>query len=54
MKIKKYTKDKGNKYKVLIDDTNYTLYDDVIVKKRICPKGEEHGKDEVQFVPKKV
>lgn len=29
-------------------------YDDVIVKKRICPKGEEHGKDEVQFVPKKV
>ena len=32
MEIKKYIKDKGNKYKVYIDDEVITLYDDVIVK----------------------
>lgn len=32
MKIEKYTKDKNNKYKVLIDGITYTLYDDVIIK----------------------
>lgn len=32
MKIQKYTKDKQNKYKVRIDDEDYVLYDDVIIK----------------------
>ena len=32
MEIKKYKKDKGNTYKVYIDDEVITLYDDVIVK----------------------
>ena len=32
MEIKKYVKDKGNKYKIYIDDEIITLYDDVIVK----------------------
>ncbi len=32
MKIGKYTKLKGNKYSVLLDDINVKLYDDVIVK----------------------
>lgn len=32
MKIKKYIKDKSNKYKVYIDDDVYTFYDDVIIK----------------------
>lgn len=32
MKIQKYIKDKQNKYKVVIDDEEYTLYDDVIIK----------------------
>ncbi len=45
MKIKKYTKDKGNKYKVLIDDTNYTLYDDVIVKYSLLLRNEISEKE---------
>lgn len=45
MKIKKYTKDKGNKYKVLIDDINYTLYDDVIVKYSLLLKDEISEKE---------
>lgn len=45
MKIKKYTKDKGNKYKVLIDDINYTLYDDVIVKYSLLLKDEISKKE---------
>lgn len=32
MKIQKYIKDKQNKYKVVIDDEEYILYDDVIIK----------------------
>lgn len=32
MKIQKYSKDKSNQYKVTIDDENYILYDDVIIK----------------------
>ena len=32
MKITKFIKDKGNKYKVIIDNEEYLLYDDVIVK----------------------
>lgn len=32
MKIQKYIKDKQNKYKVVIDDEDYILYDDVIIK----------------------
>ncbi len=32
MKIKKYSKGKSNQYKVTIDDVDYTLYDDVIIK----------------------
>lgn len=32
MKIQKYSKDKSNKYKVTIDDCDYTIYDDVIIK----------------------
>lgn len=45
MKIKKYTKDKGNKYKLLIDDINYTLYDDVIVKYSLLLKDEISEKE---------
>ena len=45
MKIKKYTKDKGNKYKVLIDDTNYILFDDVIVKYSLLLKDEISEKE---------
>lgn len=45
MKIKKYTKDKGNKYKVLIDDTSYTLYDDVIVKYSLILRNEISEKE---------
>lgn len=45
MKIKKYTKDKGNKYKVLINDINYTLYDDVIVKYSLLLKDEISEKE---------
>ena len=45
MKIEKYTKDKGNKYKVLIDDINYTLYDDVIVKYSLLLRNEISEKE---------
>ncbi len=38
MKIGKYVKGKANKYKVLIDDEPYTLYDDVIVKYNLLMK----------------
>lgn len=40
MKIGKYIKDKSNKYKVLIDDEEYILYDDVIVKYGLILKTE--------------
>lgn len=45
MKIEKYTKDKGNKYKVLIDDINYTMYDDVIVKYSLLLRNEISEKE---------
>ena len=44
MKITKFTKDKNNKYKVLIDDEEYILYDDIIVKYRLTMK-EDISKD---------
>lgn len=40
MKIQKYIKDKQNKYKVVIDDEEYILYDDVIVKYELIRKSE--------------
>lgn len=40
MKIQKYIKDKQNKYKVVIDDEEYVLYDDVIVKYELIRKRE--------------
>lgn len=40
MKIQKYIKDKQNKYKVVIDDEDYILYDDVIVKYELIRKSE--------------
>lgn len=40
MKIKKYTKLKGNKYSILLDDITITLYDDVIVKYELLRKKE--------------
>lgn len=40
MKIEKYTKDKGNKYKVLIDSEEVVLYDDTIVKYNLLLKKE--------------
>lgn len=40
MKIEKYVKDKGNKYKIVIDGETHTLYDDVIVKFQLIMKSE--------------
>lgn len=40
MKIKKYKKDKNNKYKVLIDDEEIVLYDDIIIKYNLLMKSE--------------
>lgn len=40
MKIGKYVKGKSNKYKVLIDDEPYVLYDDVIVKYGLIMKSD--------------
>ena len=40
MKIKKYKKDKSNKYKVLIDDEEIALYDDIIIKYNLLMKSE--------------
>lgn len=40
MKIQKYVKDKQNKYKVIIDDEQYVLYDDVIIKYGLLMKTE--------------
>ena len=40
MKIQKYIKDRQNKYKVVIDDEEYILYDDVIVKYNLLLKSE--------------
>ena len=38
MKIEKFIKDKNNKYKVIIDDEEYKLYDDVIIKYHLLTK----------------
>lgn len=40
MKINKYIKGSSNKYKVIIDDETYTLYDDVIIKYNLLMKNE--------------
>ena len=40
MIIKKYTKMKSNKYKVLFDDVEVKLYDDVIIKYQLLRKKE--------------
>ena len=40
MKIQKYVKDKQNKYKVIIDDEEYILYDDVIIKYNLLAKSD--------------
>lgn len=40
MKIDKYKKDKANKYKVIIDGEEITLYDDTIVKYNLLMKKE--------------
>lgn len=38
MKIEKYKKDKGNIYKVIIDNKEYKLYDDIIIKSELLLK----------------
>ena len=38
MKIEKFIKDKGNKYKVIIDDIEYILFDDIILKYSLLNK----------------
>jgi len=40
MKVVKFIKDKGNKYKVIIDDETYKLYDDTIIKYNLLSKKE--------------
>ena len=40
MKIEKFIKDKNNKYKVIIDNDDYLLYDDVIIKYNLLSKKE--------------
>lgn len=49
MKITKFIKDKGNKYKVQIDDQEYMLYDDVIVNNSLLLK-KEITKDELNRI----
>ena len=38
MNITKFKKDKGNKYKVIIDNEEYILYDDTILKYSLLTK----------------
>ena len=38
MRVEKFIKDKGNKYKVIIDDEEYKLYDDTIIKYNLLSK----------------
>lgn len=40
MKILKYKKSKGNKYKIITDDKEYNLYDDIIIKHELLLKKE--------------
>jgi len=52
MQIKKYTKLRSNKYKVLIDDIEVNLYDDVIIKYELLRKKEiteKEFKDIVEY-----
>lgn len=45
MKIEKYSKGSANKYKVMIDSEEYTLYDDVIIKYELLLKKEISDKE---------
>lgn len=45
MKIEKYKKDKGNIYKVIIDNKEYKLYDDTIIKSGLLLKKDITKKD---------
>lgn len=45
MKIEKFIKDKTNKYKVIIDDQEYKLYDDVIINYHLLTKKEISKKE---------
>ncbi len=38
MKILKYKKGKKNEYKILTDEKEYTLYDDIIIKHELLLK----------------
>ncbi len=49
MIIQKYKKDKANKYKVLIDDEEYTFYDDVIIQFGLLMK-KEINKSELEKI----
>ena len=49
MKIQKFVKDNGNKYKVYVDDEVYKLYDDIIVKYGLTMKSSI-SKDEFDEV----
>ena len=45
MKIEKFIKDNGNKYKVIIDDDTYKLYDDTIIKYNLLSKKDINKKE---------
>ena len=45
MKIIKFIKDKTNKYKVIIDDEEYKLYDDTIIKYHLLTKKDINKKE---------
>ena len=45
MKIQKFVKDNGNKYKVYVDDEVYKLYDDIIVKYGLTMKSSISKED---------
>ena len=45
MKILKYKKGKKNEYKILTDDGEYVLYDDIIVKHELLLKKEINKKE---------
>lgn len=45
MKISKFIKDKNNKYKVIIDDEEYKLYDDTIIKYNLLSKKDISNKE---------
>ena len=45
MKILKYKKGKKNEYKILTDDGEYILYDDIIIKHELLLKKEINKKE---------